>query len=98
MTEGGLYPAALESQKTALSDPPAFFSNQPDFYTLASQISSTVAPFTYGPNVNVAYSSYNDEFGKATKAKTEQAFTDAVSAMQTTTLDDLKQSGYNVKE
>ncbi|MGC5168032.1 ABC transporter substrate-binding protein [Luteimicrobium sp. DT211] len=98
VTESGLYPAALESQKSALSDPPAFFSNQTDFYTLASQIAGTVSPFTYGPNVNVAYSSYNDEFGKATKAKTEQAFGDAVTAMQKTTLDDLKKSGYNVKE
>jgi len=98
VSKGGLYPASLESQKTALTDPPEFFSNQPDFYTLASAISKTVNPFTYGPNVDVAYSAYNDEFGKATKAKTQQAFLDAVTTMQTTTLADLKKSGYNVKE
>lgn len=98
VTKGGLYPANLNSQTTALTSPPDFFSNQPDFYTLASAISKTVQPFTYGPNVNVAYSSYNDEFGKATKAKTQSAFTAAITNMQKTTLDDLKKSGYNVKE
>ena len=98
VSKGGLYPANLSSQTTALTSPPDFFSNQPDFYTLAAQIAKTVNPFTYGPNVNVAYSAYNDEFGKATKAKTQSAFTAAVANMQKTTLDDLKKSGYNVKE
>ncbi|PJI86680.1 ABC transporter substrate-binding protein [Luteimicrobium subarcticum] len=98
VSEGGLYPAALASQKSALTSPPDFFSNQPDFYSLAAEISGTVKPFTYGPNVDVAYSAYNDEFGKATKAKTQQAFGDAVTSMQKTTLDNLKSSGYNVKE
>ena len=33
---------------------------------------------TFGPNVNVAYSAYNDAFAKAAEAKSRQAFLDAV--------------------
>lgn len=96
--EGGLYPADVPAQAEALASPPDFFSNQPDFYTLAGEIAQTAGSFTYGPNVNVTYSAYNDEFGKATQAKKASAFTDAVQAMQTITLDDLKNSGFTVKE
>ncbi|AEE44667.1 ABC transporter substrate-binding protein [Cellulomonas fimi] len=98
VSEGGLYPADIPSQAEALSAPPAFFSNQPDFYTIASEIAGSVQPFTYGPNVNVAYSAYNDEFGKATEAKSAAAFLDAVTAMQTATVEDLESSGFTVKE
>lgn len=98
VSEGGLYPADIPSQAEALSAPPAFFSNQPDFYTIASEIAGTVQPFTYGPNVNVAYSAYNDEFGKATEAKSAAAFLDAVTAMQTATVEDLENSGFTVKD
>ncbi len=98
VSAGGLYPADIPGQAQALANPPEFFSNQPDFYTLAGEIAQTVNPFTYGPNVNVAYSAYNDEFGKATEAKKASAFTDAVQAMQTATVDDLKSSGFTVKD
>lgn len=93
----GVYPADIPGQAIALSSPPEFFSNQPDFYTLMAQIAKTVSPFTYGPNVNVAYSAYNDEFGKAAEAKSQKAFTDAVESMQTITVDDMKNSGFTVK-
>ncbi|MEU2200364.1 extracellular solute-binding protein [Isoptericola sp. NPDC019482] len=96
--EAGIYPADVPASTEALSDPPEFFSNQPDFYEVAAQTAQTVQPFTYGPNINVAYSAYNDEFAKATKAKTASAFVDAVGAMQQITLDDLKNQGFNVSE
>jgi multiple sugar transport system substrate-binding protein len=95
---GGLYPADIPAQKVALSAPPAFFANQPDFYTLAGEIAKTAGSFTFGPNVNVAYSSYNDEFGKATEAKSKAGFVAAVKAMQATTLADLTNSGFSVKK
>jgi multiple sugar transport system substrate-binding protein len=94
---GGLYPADAVDSAAALSKPNAFFSNQPDFYTLAAKIAQTTNPFTYGPNVDVAYSSFNDEFGKATQAKTQAAFLTAVANMQKTTVSDLKSSGFTVK-
>ncbi|SKC81174.1 ABC transporter substrate-binding protein [Krasilnikoviella flava] len=96
--ETGIYPADVPASTEALTDPPEFFSNQPDFYEVAAQTAQTVQPFTYGPNINVAYSAYNDEFAKATKAKTADAFVDAVDAMQQITLDDLKNQGFNVSE
>ena len=96
--EAGIYPANIPAQAEALAAPPAFFSNQPDFYTLAGKIAQTAGSFTFGPNVNVAYSAYNDEFGKAAEAKSKAAFTAAVQSMQKITIEDLKTSGFSVKE
>jgi len=94
----GVYPANVPAQDEALSEPPAFFSNQPDFYTLAGETAKTASSFTFGPNVNVAYSAYNDQFGKATEARSRSAFGAAVEAMQQITIDDLLNSGFSVKE
>lgn len=98
VSTAGVYPANIPASKTALAKPPAFFSNQPDFYEIAGETAKTANSFTFGPNVNVAYSAYNDEFGKATEAKSKAAFVAAVEAMQKVTLDDLKNSGFSVKE
>ncbi|MET3804663.1 multiple sugar transport system substrate-binding protein [Nakamurella sp. UYEF19] len=93
----GVYPASTSAQKTALTKPPAFFSNQADFYAVASKIAATAAPFTYGPNVNVAFSAYNDQFGKAAQAKSQQGFLTALTAMQAATVADMKNTGFSVK-
>jgi multiple sugar transport system substrate-binding protein len=93
----GLYPADTVDSAAALKTPNAFFSNQPDFYTLAAKISATLQPFTYGPNVNVAYSAFNDQFGKAAEAKSKAGFLSALDAMQSITVADLKKSGFTVK-
>jgi len=92
-----LYPADTVDSKSALASGNAFFSNQPDFYTTAAAISKTVKPFTYGPNVNVAYSAFNDQFGKAAQTKTQAAFLAALKKMQSITVADLKSSGFTVK-
>ncbi|MEU4619833.1 extracellular solute-binding protein [Actinoplanes sp. NPDC023801] len=94
-TEAFVYPAANEST-SILSSPPAFFAGQPDFYAIAGEASKQVKPFTYGPNVNVAYSAFNDTFGKAAEAKKAAAFTESLATMQKTTVDDLKNAGFNV--
>jgi len=93
----GIYPADTAAAASALTTPPDFFSNQPDFYKVAAKVASTVKPFTYGPNVNVAYSAYNDDFAKAAQARTQAAFENAVTQMQKTTVADLKKSGFTVK-
>ncbi|RHA37041.1 ABC transporter substrate-binding protein [Cellulomonas rhizosphaerae] len=98
VAKGGLYPADLPGQAEALSAPPAFFPNQPDFYTTATDIAKSVQPFTYGPNVNVAFSAYNDQFGKAAESKKASAFLTALTAMQKATVDDLLNSGFTVDE
>jgi len=93
----GVYPAATDAATAALDTPPEFFSQQGDFYDIAAASSEAVQPFTYGPNVNVAFSAYNDEFAKAADARTQSAFEDAVAAMQEITTDDLTKSGFSVK-
>jgi multiple sugar transport system substrate-binding protein len=93
--EGGLYPASKAAQNgPALAQPPAFFANQPDFYQLAGEIANTAAGFTFGPNVNVAYSAYRDSFAKAITGGTP--FSAAVEEMQTITVDDMKSNGFTV--
>ncbi|SDS04099.1 carbohydrate ABC transporter substrate-binding protein, CUT1 family [Paraoerskovia marina] len=98
VSEAGIYPAYTPAQAGALSAPPEFFSNQPDFYELAGEIAQTAGSFTYGPNVNVAYSAYNDEFGRAAEARSQSEFLQAVESMQSVTFDDLESSGFNVTE
>jgi len=92
-----IYPADTVDSKAALSKPNTFFSNQPDFYSLAAKLAKDVKPFTYGPNVNVAYSAFNDQFGTAAQAKSKAGFLAAVDAMQTITTNDLKKNGFTVK-
>ncbi|WP_166979570.1 ABC transporter substrate-binding protein [Paramicrobacterium fandaimingii] len=93
----GIYPADTKAAKAALTTAPEFFSNQDDFYDVAAKAADSVNSFTYGPNVNVAYSAYNDEFAKAAQAKTADAFLTALAAMQKITTDDLVDSGFTVK-
>ncbi|MEV4702360.1 extracellular solute-binding protein [Actinoplanes sp. NPDC049316] len=91
-----IYPAATDATSTALTSPPAFFAGQKDFYAIAAEAGKVTNPFTYGPNVNVAYSAYNDAFGKAAESKQSAAFTAALATMQTTTVSDMKTAGFKV--
>ncbi|MFF3849984.1 ABC transporter substrate-binding protein [Streptomyces sp. NPDC002328] len=95
--EGGIYPASTSAQLSgAFTTPPAYFSNQPDFYTKAAAVAKTTAPSAWGPNVNVAYTSFKDAFGAAAKNKSD--FAAALATMQTTTVADLKKNGFGVSE
>ncbi len=92
----GIYPAALNAQGTT-DTPPPFLADQADFFSLAAKSSEQTPVTTFGPNVNVAYNAYVDYFGKAAKSKSEADFLTALSDMQKTTVDDLKNSGYTVR-
>ncbi|WP_165984552.1 extracellular solute-binding protein [Streptomyces sp. YIM 98790] len=95
--EGGIYPAATAAQTgDALTEPPAFFAHQTDFYTLAAQIAEGTAPAAWGPNVNVAYAAFNDAFGKAAAGRSD--FGAALAAMQEATVKDLTEHGFKVAE
>ncbi|MFG1923163.1 extracellular solute-binding protein [Cryptosporangium sp. NPDC048952] len=90
-----VYPAANDA---VLDQPPAFFSDQKDFYDLAAEAAKATKPFTYGPNVNVAYSAFNDAFGKAAESRKAAAFTSSLATVQKATVDDMKNSGFTVAE
>jgi multiple sugar transport system substrate-binding protein len=95
-TDANVYPAANDATSTALTSPPAFFADQPDFYAIAQQAGQATNPFTYGPDVNVTFSSYNDAFGKAAEAKQAAKFTAALATMQQATVDDMKNAGFKL--
>ncbi|MFI8228641.1 ABC transporter substrate-binding protein [Streptomyces sp. NPDC085900] len=93
--ESGIYPAATNAQTSgAFTTPPAYFANQSDFYTKAAEIAKTTAPSAWGPNVNVAYTTFNDAFGAAAKNKSD--FVAALNTMQDATVADLKKQGFGV--
>ncbi|MFE8922751.1 ABC transporter substrate-binding protein [Streptomyces rochei] len=93
--EGGIYPASTSAQLSgAFAEPPEFFANQPDFYTRAADIAKTTAPSAWGPNVNVAYTSFKDAFGAAAKNKSD--FSAALGTMQKETVADLEKQGFEV--
>ncbi|MGW0821716.1 ABC transporter substrate-binding protein [Streptomyces sp. NPDC002845] len=95
--EGGIYPAATTAQTSeAFTGPPAYFANQPDFYAQATKIAETTAPSAWGPNVNVAYTTFKDAFGKAAKDKSD--FGAALKTMQDDTVADLQKQGFEVAE
>ncbi|MFF9495912.1 ABC transporter substrate-binding protein [Streptomyces flaveolus] len=93
--EGGIYPASTSAQLSgAFTSPPAYFSNQPDFYSRAAGIAKTTAPAAWGPNVNVAYTAFKDAFGAAAKKKS--GFAAALGTMQEETVSDLEKQGFEV--
>ncbi|WP_049578482.1 ABC transporter substrate-binding protein [Streptomyces sp. SBT349] len=97
VTEGGIYPAATAAQTgDALAAPPAFFENQPDFYERAAEIAQGTAPAAWGPNVNVAYGAFNDAFAAAAESRGD--FTEALTAVQEATVEDMESHGFQVAE
>ncbi|MDT0323593.1 extracellular solute-binding protein [Streptomyces millisiae] len=95
VTEGGVYPAATAAQTgDALAEPPAYFANQPDFYALAAEIATGTAPAAWGPNVNVAYATFNDAFGQAAESRGD--FAAALTTMQQATVEDMESHGFQV--
>ncbi|MEW9529936.1 ABC transporter substrate-binding protein [Microbispora sp. NPDC049125] len=93
--EGAVYPASAKGGQ-ALTEPPAYFSGQPDFYKTAAEIAATARGFTFGPNVNVTYNAFKDAFDKAVENKS--SFSDAVHAMQEATVADMRKSGFQLAQ
>lgn len=96
VTKSYVFPADQLGSEEALSEPPAFFENQPEFYAQSTANAETVQPFTFGPNVNVTYSVFNDAFAVATQARSAEAFTEAVTTLQERTVADLENQGYTL--
>jgi multiple sugar transport system substrate-binding protein len=95
--EAGIYPAATAAQTgTALTEAPAFFPNQPDFYEQAAAIAEGTAPAAWGPNVNVAYATFNDAFAAAAESRGD--FGAALTDVQEATVEDMTSHGFQVTE
>ncbi|NLT54672.1 MAG: sugar ABC transporter substrate-binding protein [Actinomycetales bacterium] len=95
VTQGGIYPAASAGQSVpALGKAPEIMPDATDFYPTVKEISTQATGFTWGPNVNVAYSSYKDAFAKAIKDGTP--FSGALETMQKATVADMTKAGFPV--
>ncbi|KJK34844.1 sugar ABC transporter substrate-binding protein, partial [Lentzea aerocolonigenes] len=93
--EAGVYPAATAAQSSGALTTPEFFANQPDFYQLAADIAKGTAAAGWGPDVNVAYSTFKDAFGKAAMEKSP--FPAALTAVQQATVADMKKNGFKTE-
>ncbi|HZR52547.1 MAG TPA: extracellular solute-binding protein [Streptosporangiaceae bacterium] len=90
----GVYPADIAAER-ALSTPPAYFANQPSFWTLASQLAAGTSQVTWGPDVNVAYGEFTTAFGAAATSK--GSFLAPLTQVQSTVVNDMKKSGFTVQ-
>ncbi len=93
VSQGGIYPADSAAE-SAITSPPAYFSNEPDFWTLGKQYAAEAAKVTWGPDVNVAYTEFTTAFGSAAASK--GSFLSPLAQIQSTVLNDMKKSGFTV--
>ena len=93
--EAGVYPAATAAQTSGALTTPEFFPNQPDFYQQVAELAKGTAAASWGPNVNVAYNTFKDAFGKAATEKS--SFLGALKSVQDSTVADMKKSGFKIE-
>jgi multiple sugar transport system substrate-binding protein len=93
VSDGGIYPADTAAE-AALSAPPSYFANEPNFWTLAKQYAAEAANVTWGPDVNVAYTEFQTAFGSAATSK--GSFVSPLTAVQSAVVNDMKKSGFTV--
>ncbi|MDH2427035.1 extracellular solute-binding protein [Sphaerisporangium sp. TRM90804] len=93
VSEAAIYPAVSDAG-SRLGSAPEYFSNQEDFWQQATTIAATARGFTFGPNVNVAYSAWKDAFDKAVRDKS--SFSSALATVQESTVADMRKSGFQL--
>jgi len=93
----GGYPASLAGQELTLeSDPPALMANQGDYWKVAAEIASNTIPdLSWGPNVNVASSAFEDAMASAITNGTPLA--DALATTEEVVVDDMQSAGFEVE-
>ncbi|WP_235866378.1 ABC transporter substrate-binding protein [Serinibacter arcticus] len=94
--EQGQYPASLSGQELTLeSDPPLLMPQQTDYWAVAADIAAdTIPQITWGPNVNVADSAFQDAMSAAINDGTP--LVDALVETERVVLDDMRTSGFTV--
>ena len=93
----GQYPASLAGQQLTLdSEPPALMSGQADYWEVAAQIAAdTIPEISWGPNVNVASSAFQDAMSAAVTNGTP--LRDALTETEEVVLEDMETSGFTVE-
>lgn len=92
----GLFPASTTGQAQLEGRPaPDLVSGQEDFWSVAVDIAANNAPFTWGPNVQVAFDTWSDRVKEA--ARDGGSFRDALTEAQDAVIADLEKSGFTVK-
>jgi multiple sugar transport system substrate-binding protein len=92
----GKYPASIKGQQSAVSsEPPVLMPQQKDFWAVAAQIAShTVPEISWGPDVNVAASAYEDAVNRALREG--RPLRDALVETQRVVVDDMRKTGFTV--
>lgn len=91
----GLFPASATGQAQLSGRPvPDLVSGQADFWDLAVGIAADAAPFTWGPNVQVAFDSWSDGVKAATRDRGD--YRDVLTRTQDAVVSDLTGSGFTV--
>lgn len=98
ISEIGIYPAATAGRSLPeLDTPPAFMSNQKDYYRLIGDVAPSARSFDiWGPDATVTFGAYRDGFASALQNKTPLSA--ALDSMQKTTVADMKKLGFTVDE
>jgi multiple sugar transport system substrate-binding protein len=91
-----VFPASTSGQSLpALTTPPPFMSNQPNYNTVMADSAKNVRTFQiWGPDANVTFDSYSNAFASALQNKT--SLSAALTTMQNATVSDMKKIGFKV--
>ncbi len=92
----GLYPASISGQAMAVSSAsPELMPQQTDFWALAAEIAANTIPeISWGPNVNVASSAFEEA---ATRAVQEgRPLREALAETQRVVVEDMRKTGFTV--
>ncbi|SEF00055.1 ABC transporter substrate-binding protein [Ruania alba] len=94
--EQGQYPASLTGQELTLdSEPPLLMPQQSDYWEVAAEIAATTVPdISWGPNVNVASSAFQDAMSAAIENGTP--LREALAATQDVVVEDMETAGFTV--
>lgn len=96
--EQGQYPASLAGQELTLeSEPPLLMPQQDDYWQVAADITKdTIPEISWGPNVNVASSAFQDAMSKAVTNGTP--LRDALTETEDVVVADMEKTGFEVTQ
>lgn len=94
--EQGQYPASLRGQELTLESPsPTFMQGQSDYWEVAAQIAENTLPqVSWGPNVNVANTAFQDAMSSAVNNGT--ALSEGLRTVESIVINDMRTVGYEV--